>query len=389
MMIVVTIVVLLLLALGAPLLDQQQAAPPARTSAASETVLAAARRDVEERRYQRAVERLLRLVSDGRADGEALLLLGEAYFADDRADSLSAEGAVDAYANAVALDPELVTAWGRAALERLAVAAVRSERLEIARGAYRRLLTIEQRPEFRARYETQLDEIDLDEGTYQPTPATQFGPTGEIIGPIGPLQMRTNQWFEKGRHTQDPAKAEIYYQKAIDADPVMWQSHLNYGIALARQRKHEQALAPLAEAARRWREAYPDRPEHLRAHLWRLIAFLELGRLADAAQEVALLTTLPDDPWVRLYVLRYLVAIGRAADAVGPLEALARANPENVEVLYALGLAHRAVGRTAEAEATLREAIRVIPDGHRTLTPWVEPLRALLEELRRGRDTRQ
>lgn len=257
-------------------------------------------------------------------------------------------------------------------------------RLEIARGAFRRLLTIEQRPDLRARYETQIDEIALDEGTYAPVSTTRYGPTREVIGPIGPLQMRTNQWFEKGRHTQDPAKAEIYYRKAIDADPVMWQSHLNYGIALARQRRFEEALVPLAEAGARWRQAYPDRPPHTRAHLWRLTAFLELGRLEEAGREVAVLTTLPDDdPWVRLYVLRYLVAVGRATAAVKPLEALARENPENVEGLYALALAYRGVGRHVEAQAVLRDAIRAIPDGHPTLGPWRAPLDAVLQEWQR------
>jgi tetratricopeptide (TPR) repeat protein len=193
--------------------------------------------------------------------------------------------------------------------------------------------------------------------------------------------MRTNQWFEKGRHTQDPAKAATYYRKAIDADPVMWQSYLNYGIALARQRRFDEALVPLAEAGARWRQAYPDRPPHARAHLWRLTALLELGRLEEAGREVAVLTTLPDDdPWRRLYVQRYLVAVGRAAAAVNPLESLARENPENVEVLYALALAYRGVGRQVEAETVLRDAIRAIPDGHPTLGPWRVPLGATLQQ---------
>ena len=305
--------------------------PPAITEKAA---IEAARRDLGARRYRAATGRLEALLARGPVNGEAWLLLGRAYWADDRADSLSADRAVEAFSRAVALDPPMTTVWGREALEQLALSAVRSERLEMARTAYRRLLTLEKLPDRRAQYESQLEEIALDEGTYKPTASTRFGPTGEITGPIGPLRMRTNRWFEKGRHTQDPVKAEVYYRNAIVADPAMWQSHLNYGIALARQRKFDAALAPLAEADRRWRQANPGGEPHLRAHLWRLIAFLELRRLNDAGGEVAVLTRLKErDPWVQLYVLRYLVEVGRAADALGRIEAMVREDPENVEVL--------------------------------------------------------
>ena len=161
----------------------------------------------------------------------------------------------------------------------------------------------------------------------------------------------------------------------------MWQSHLNFGIALARQRKFEAALAPLAEADRRWRQANPGGEPHLRAHLWRLTAFLELQRVNDAGAEVAVLTRLKErDPWVQLYVLRYLVAVGRAADALGRIEAMVRDDPENVEVLYARALALRGAGRLSEAVTALRTAMAAVPDNHVTLKYWLEPMRARLRE---------
>lgn len=362
------------LTLTAPL---QERAPIVQAEAA----ISQARADLAARRYRRAADRLTTVVAQAPAHGEAWLLLGRAYWSDDRADSLSADQAVEAFSRAVALDPPMATLWGRDALAQLALSAVRSERLEMARAAYRRLLTFEKQTERRAQYESQLEEIALDEGTYKPTAATKFGPTGEITGPIGPLRMRTNRWFEKGRHTQDPVKAEVYYRNAIVADPAMWQSHLNYGIALARQRKFEAALAPLAEADRTWRQANPGGEPHLRAHLWRLTAFLELQRVNDAGAEVAVLTRLKErDPWVQLYVLRYLVAVGRAADALGRIEAMVRDDPENVEVLYARALALRGAGRLSEAVSALRTAMAAVPDNHVTLKYWLEPMRARLRE---------
>lgn len=160
----------------------------------------------------------------------------------------------------------------------------------------------------------------------------------------------------------------------------MWQAHLNYGIALARPRKFAKSLAPLDEATRRWRAASLAGPEHLRAHIWRLIAFLELNRLSDAAAEVAVLVELEHDPWVQLYVLRYLAVAGRAATAVAAIELIERDNPENVDTLYALALAYHALGRRAEAAMTLERALASIPEGHLVFGRWVEPLSHLLSQ---------
>ena len=243
------------------------------------------------RRFLDAVARLTAVVTASPANGRAWYLLGQAYWADDRADSLSPKKASDAFAAAVTHSNGLRAAWGRPALEQLAVsAAVRSEQLDRARAAFTRLLEDETDAGKVARYRTQIDEIDLDRGTYKPDARTRYGPTNEIIGPVGPLTMRTNRWFEKGRHTQDPVKAEDYYRRATEADPVAWQAPLNHGIALARQRRFDDAMAPLAEADRRWTVANPAAGPHVRAHLWRLIGLLELERMEDAAREVAVLT---------------------------------------------------------------------------------------------------
>lgn len=340
--------------------------------------LVEARSLITQRRFVAAARALERHVAANPQTGEAWVLLAEACWADDRPDPYSVDRAVEALMRAVELDAGMATPWGRTALERLAVAAVRSERLAVARRSYQQLLGRETRPDVRARYETQLLEIALDEGNYVAPPATLYGPTGEVIGPVGPLMMRTNRWFEKGRHTQDPKKAATYYERAAAADPLMWQAPLNLGIARVRLRDFPAALEPLAEADRRWRAATPEAAPHLRAHLWRLIAFLELGRLDDAAVEVDVLTTLPFDPWVQLYVLRFLTARGRAAAAVAPLRDLRAAHPENVEVLYALALAERATASHRAADALLKDALDLIPAGHVSLAPWRSVLSAAI-----------
>ena len=344
--------------------------------ARAETALAASR-------FLDAVAQLRAIVKTTPDNGRAWYLLGQAYWADDRADSLSAKNASDAFEKAVTHSGGLAAPWGRPALEKLAVSAVRSEQLGRARAAFARLLKVETEPGNLARYRTQIDEIDLDLGTYVPPAGTRYGPTGEIVGPVGPLAMRTNRWFEKGRHTQDPVKAEDYYRRATEADPVAWQAPLNQGIALARQRRFAEAMSPLVEADGRWRRANPAAGPHVRANLWRLIGFLELNRLEDAAQAVAVLMAAPDaDPWVSLYLLRYLVAVGKAAEAVPSIARFADANPESVEVLYALALGQLALSRTRDARATIRRALACIPDGHPTLGYWREPLTTLLGRTR-------
>lgn len=354
-----------------------------RAGPTSAPEIARAEAALESRRFLEAVKHLTAVVEAAPNDGRAWYLLGKAYWADDRADSLSAQKASDAFAAAVTHSNGLRTPWGRDALEQLAVSAVRSEQLDRARAAFTRLLDAETAPDRVARFRTQIDEIDLDRGTYVPDARTRYGPTGEIVGPVGPLAMRTNRWFEKGRHTQDPVKAEDYYRRATEADPVAWQAPLNRGIALARQWRFKEAMAPLAEADRRWTIANLKAGPHVRAHLWRLIGFLELDQPQDAAREVAILSAgTGSDPWVSLYLLRYLVVAGRAAEAVPTLERFADGNPENVEVLYALALGQLALGKKRDAGVTARRALACVPDGHPTLRYWREPLTTLLGRTR-------
>lgn len=196
--------VLLALSIGH---DPAPAQSPVAAASAADRV-EAGREAIASRRYLEAVRHLTAAAAANPARGEVFYLLGVAYWADDRAMSISADKAAAAFTRAVVADSSAQTAWRRQALEQLAVASVRSEKLERARAAYERLLRIDATPDLRARYQTQIEEIELDQGNYQPRESTQFGPTGEIIGPVGPLKMRTNRWFEKGRHTQDPVKAE-------------------------------------------------------------------------------------------------------------------------------------------------------------------------------------
>ncbi|HUU34422.1 MAG TPA: tetratricopeptide repeat protein [Vicinamibacterales bacterium] len=372
------LLVWLLVGAAAPALAQPPQAPRASAPDLA-AMIERAQVALASRRYLEAVAQLTAVVAAAPDNGRAWYLLGQAHWADDRADSLSAQNASDAFAAAVTHSNGLRQPWGRPALESLAVSAVRSEQLDRARAAFARLVDIETDPGKLARYRTQIDEIDLDRGTYQPDAGVRYGPTGEIIGPVGPLAMRTNRWFEKGRHTQDPAKAEDYYRRATEADPIAWQAPLNHGIALARQWRFGEAMAPLAEADRRWTAANPGAGPHVRAHLWRLIGFLELHQPEDAAREVAVLSATPErDPWVSLYLLRYLVVAGRAADAVPSMERFADANPENVEVLYALAEGQLALGKKRDAEATVRRALACLPDGHPTLKYWRQPLTTLL-----------
>ena len=140
--------------------------------------------------------------------------LGGAYWKKRRA-----EGAIENYRKAVALDPQHENPYSLYALENLAEVYTRTERLQESMEAYQSALKRETRSGWISKIKDQIAELHLTMGTYQDDGNTRYNEKGEAIGGIGNGDMRTNRYFEIARHTADPVKEAIYYQKSIEADP--------------------------------------------------------------------------------------------------------------------------------------------------------------------------
>lgn len=289
-----------------------------------------------------------------------------------------------AFERAVTLDPGLRTEPGLLALRALALTYVRNERMPDARRAYASLLERDPDESRHNGYRAQIDEIDLDLGVYQPGPDAIFNAQGEFLAPLGPTGMRTNQPFEKGRHTQDPVKAETYYKTAMATDPLLHQAYNNVGMALVNQGRYQEAIPYFEESDRVFRIGRESAGQpYTRAHTWLIRCYVELGDLEKATDHWQIVQNLPDrDNWTSLWGLRLAIAAGQAADALPLLESAAADDPEHVEILHALALAYAALGRYADAATTMAEAIDAIPAGHAHFHHLLTPYRAELADWR-------
>ena len=175
--------------------------------------------------------------------------------------SVGQKGAIENYRKAVALDPQNENRFSLYALENLAEVYTRTERLQESMEAYQAALKRETRSGWISKIKDQIAELHLTMGTYQDDGNTRYNEKGEAIGGIGDGDMRTNRYFEIARHTTDPVKEAVYYQKSIEADPGMYQSYFNLGWALTRQRKYAEAVPAFIRSDKVWRQDQNWNPE--------------------------------------------------------------------------------------------------------------------------------
>ena len=326
-------------------------------------------------RYTIAIRLLNQAAIDRPRDVELYYWLGVAYWNREQG-----EEAINSYRLAVELDADDSSEWSLYALENLAEVYTRTDHAEKARKTYRRAVDRETRPEWIIRIHNQIAELELALGDYQPDETTVYNERGEIIGGVGPGQMRTNRNFEIARQTNKPSKEEKYYRRAIDTDPQMYQSYFNLGLALVHQDRYQEAIPWLERSDAVWKTDSTTNPLHLDktdAHAFLALCYLELGELEKAGHHSQLALATGDvNFWALLYAQRIKIAQGQASEALPTLEALAAENPEHAETLYALHLAYAALGRDEKAHETLIAAISSIPDNH----PWMVRLHVLADE---------
>lgn len=320
---------------------------------------------LEARRYREAVKLFEQAAAERRDSADAFYGLGRSYWGPDRLYPISARRALEAFSRARALVEGKDIAFETKVLEAQVVVYLRSERVSEARAIYVTLLERETRPERIAYMKTQIGEIDLELGVFPADELTIKNAQGDILGPIGPNQMRTTRYFEKGRHTRDLAQEEKWYRLASIADPMMYQAHNNLGMALAQQGRYEDALLPLRRADTVWKMSYPKFPLYRRAHVWLLFCYLELGRLDDARAEWEIVRNIKEadeDQLAWIFGARLRIEVGQGAGVLPTLESAARENPEHIELLYALASAYAQLARFPEAVRTLQEAMAAIPE---------------------------
>ncbi len=337
----------------------------AQSAEAGPDLIARGNAALEARRYREAVKLFEQATAEQPSNADAFYGLGRSYWGPDRLYPISGRRALDAFSKARALVEGKDLAFETKVLEAQVVVYLRSERVAEARAIYATLLERETRPERIAYMKTQIGEIDLDLGVFPADELTIKNAQGDILGPIGPNQMRTTRYFEKGRHTRDLTHEEKWYRLASIADPMMYQAHNNLGMALAQQGRYEEALLPLRRADTVWKMSYPKFPVYRRAHVWLLFCYLELGRLDEARAEWEIIREskeVDEDQLAWIFGARLRIAVGQGAEVLPTLESAARENPEHIELLYALASAYAGVGRFPEAVRTLQEAISAIPE---------------------------
>ena len=325
--------------------------------------------------YSAAISFLER-ASGGMSDKvELYYWLGGAYWKKRRA-----EGAIENYRKAVALDPQNENPFSLYALENLAEVYTRTERLQESMEAYQAALKRETRSGWISKIKDQIAELHLTMGTYQDDGNTRYNEKGEAIGGIGNGDMRTNRYFEIARHTTDPVKEAINYQKSIEADPGMYQSYFNLGWALTRQRKYAEAVPAFIRSDEVWRqdrnwnrEATPK----IDAHAFLALCYVELGEPEKALDyaEIAL-GSAPNYYYGLLYKARALTKLDRPQEAISILEDLVDINPDEAETLYALYEGYRAALAPKLALAALHQAVRAQVDSQQK-TRWEKEINVL------------
>lgn len=154
-----------------------------------------------------------------------------------------------------------------------------------------------------------------------------------------------NAMFAKGELDE----AMSYYQQALAVNPRNPEAHVNLAVILANRGR-------IDEAIEHDRQAIAANSKHLTAHVNLAVTLAGRGRYQEALEEYRQALALnPDQPLTHINLAIALTALGHTDEA--------REHSQKAAALvndYAARLVQQ--GRTDEAAAQYREAIRLIPD---------------------------
>jgi len=286
--------------------------------------------------------------------------------------------ALSAYAEIIRRDPGEKSLYSLFALERSAQLHSRHDRLAEARAAYEKALARETRPEWRLKITNQLAELDLTEGHPRDDGNYRYNEAGEVIGGVGPGDMRTNQNFEIARHTADWKKKEIYFRKAIETDPGMYQAYFDAGLALTKQGRFSGALPFFETANTVWQQrsdVNPEGAEKASAYAYLGLCRLKLGQ-PDSALTLCDRAISLDSTYFKAYLFKAqaLMILGRNGAAADILKQLLRASPDDAEVLAEMARAYAGAGLPelagiADRQSRMTTATRLAPSLKGDSTP--------------------
>jgi serine/threonine-protein kinase len=153
-----------------------------------------------------------------------------------------------------------------------------------------------------------------------------------------------------GDHYDRPEAAVRYFSAAVSIRPRSSTAHVDLGIALADQRK-------LEEAVEEYRTALRLKQDHPEAHFDLGHDLAEQGKLDEAIVEVReALRLKPDLPGIHTIIGYALDAQGKTGEAIAEYREELQLHPDFAEAHFNLGLALRDQARFTEAIAELRKA---------------------------------
>jgi tetratricopeptide (TPR) repeat protein len=317
-------------------------------------------------RYSVAIRHFHAAIEAGLESPEVYYWLGVAHW--HREDG---PNAVMAYQRALDADSGGESVWSLYAFLNMAEVLTRTDRMAESRRAYERALQRETRSEWIEKIQTQLAELDLATGEFEPDAETVYNDRDEVVGGVGPGMMHTNRPFEIARHTQDPLKEEKYYRQAIDLDPHMFQAYFNLGLALYHQARYAESVEWFLRADSVFRtdtEYNPLGGPKADAHAFLAAAYLEMNDPARAREHIDISRGTDSGYfWSLLFEQRVRIEEGDVEGARLVLEGMREDSPEHVETIYALAWAHRALEHGDRARSLIDTAVALIPAHH----PWL------------------
>ncbi len=176
---------------------------------------------------------------------------------------------------------------------------------------------------------------------------------------------------ESGQAAQRLAEAETLLARALELDPLDFNTHANLGDVRLRR-------GDVRGAERAYLDAVRLRPRHphARAGLGRIR--LAEGRYAEAVEQFEIaLRSFPDEPEALFNLATAEALAGRTAEALAHYTAVLDLEPDHIEARLSRGTLLAQLGRLDDAERDLIQVLRLDPDN-----PMARRNLAVVRELR-------